>query len=399
MAKIAVYLSGSIAAYKGVSLVRQLAKAGHDVRVAMTPAAVRLVAPATLASLTHYPVLTDLWADADQGKISHIELADWTELAIVAPASADIIAKMSCGMADDAASTALLATAAPVLVVPAMNNHMWNQPSVQRNLKQLEHDGRIIMEPTTGYLAEGYSGQGRFPEPEQIVHRVKQILNPSQPLKGKRVLITAGGTVEYLDPVRYIGNRSSGKMGIALAISAAKMGAKVTLVTGRISVDVPHDPQIHQVKTTTSEEMLSAVNRYFTHSDVLIMAAAVADFKPVKMADDKIKKQPGQENYQVVLKPTTDILSTMGAKKHPGQLVIGFAAESSQLLHNAEEKLARKHADMIVANDITQSGIGFGADDNQVVLLQTGVQPESWPVMSKDEVAQKLMAKIAANLK
>lgn len=398
MAKITVYLSASIAAYKGVALVRELAKEGHEVRVAMTPAATKLISPATLASLTHYPVLTDLWTDAEQGKISHIALADWTDLAVVAPASADIIAKIAAGMADDAASTALLATAAPMLIVPSMNTHMWEQPSVQRNIKQLEQDGRIVMQPASGYLAEGYRGRGRFPEPDQIVQRVNQILHPQQLLKGKRILITAGGTVEYIDPVRYLGNRSSGKMGIALAKRAALMGGQVTLITGRVSVSVPQDPHIKQVRTLTSEEMLSAVNHYFSDADVLIMAAAVADFKPVKLANDKIKKNSDQTNYQISLQPTPDILASMGAKKRDNQLVVGFAAESSQLFHHAEEKLASKHADMIVANNITQPGIGFGSDNNQVLILQAHTKPESWPMMSKDDVAQKLMNKIAEKL-
>lgn len=398
MTKIAVYLSGSIAAYKGVMLVRELQKAGHQVRVVMTPAATRLVTPATLASLTHYPVLTDLWEPANEGKVPHIELADWSELAVVAPASADIIAKLAHGIADDAATTTLLATQAPIIVVPAMNSHMLAKPSVQRNLQQLRMDGCTVMDTDTGYLAEGYSGKGRFPEPDQIAAFILKQLETTQLLKGKKVLVTAGGTVEYLDPVRYLGNRSSGKMGIAIAQAAAKLGADVTLVTGRLSTSLPLDPRIHTVSAMTSEEMLAAVDHDFSQADVLVMAAAVADFKPQQEASEKIKKQAGQNEYQLTLQTTTDILATMGRKKRPNQLVVGFAAESSQLISHAQEKLTKKHADMIVANNIKQEGIGFNADDNQVTILETGLKPDTWPIMSKAQLADRLMEKIAQKL-
>lgn len=398
MAKITVYLSGSIADYKGVILVRQLQKAGHQVRAVMTHAATQLINPATLASLTHYPVLTDLWEPAKTGKVPHIELADWTEYAVVAPASADIIAKMALGIADDAATTTLLATHSPIMVVPAMNTHMLNKASVQRNIKRLRMDGILVMDTVNGYLAEGYSGQGRLPEAEDIAAAVSKHLEQSHLLAGKRILVTAGGTVEYLDPVRYLGNRSSGKMGIAIAKAAVRMGAQVTLITGRVSVPLPIDPNIRLETATTSEGMLSQVDHYFSKTDVLVMAAAVADFKPSQKAAEKIKKQAGQIDYQLNLQATADILAMMGAKKSSDQLVVGFAAESSDLMAHAQDKLLHKHADMIVANNIKQAGIGFNTDNNQVTILEKGQKADQWPIMTKDEVADRLMKLIAKKL-
>lgn len=398
MARITVYLSGSIAAYKGVEVVRGLQKAGHEVRVVMTTAATKLVGPATLNALTKYPVLTDLWGDQDQ-PIPHIELADWTELALVVPASADLLAKMANGMADDAASTTLLATAAPKMVAPAMNRQMWAAPATQRNLAQLAADGVTVIEPVTGRLAEGYSGHGRLPEPDQIVTRVQEFLNQRQLLAGKKVVVTAGGTREPLDPVRYIGNRSSGKMGIAIARAAAQAGAQVTLITGQVSVPLPQDSNIHQVSTLTTEEMLQAVQEAFKSADALVMAAAVADYRPVEVAAQKVKKSHDNELRTLELTETVDILRTVAATKRTDQLVVGFAAETEKLLDHAQEKLASKHADMIVANSVAGATGAFGRDDDQVTILQKGVAPEKWPRLTKTAVAQRLVARLAEKLK
>lgn len=398
MARITVYLSGSIAAYKGIEVVRGLQKAGHEVRVVMTTAATKLVGPATLNALTKYPVLTDLWNDQSQ-PIPHIELADWTELTLVVPASADLLAKMANGIADDAASTTLLATAAPKMVAPAMNRQMWAAPATQRNLAQLAEDGVTIIEPVTGRLAEGYSGHGRLPEPDEIVTRVQEFLSQRGQLAGKRVVVTAGGTREPLDPVRYIGNRSSGKMGIAIARAAAQAGAQVTLITGQVSVSLPQDANIHPVSALTTEEMLAAVQEAFVSADALIMAAAVADYRPVKVAEQKVKKGHDHELRTLELTETVDILRTIASAKRTNQLVVGFAAETEKLLDHAQEKLASKHADMIVANSVAGATGAFGRDDDQVTILQKGKNPEKWPRLSKTAVAQRLVARLAEQLK
>ncbi|MDM8332305.1 bifunctional phosphopantothenoylcysteine decarboxylase/phosphopantothenate--cysteine ligase CoaBC [Limosilactobacillus pontis] len=398
MARITVYLSGSIAAYKGIEVVRGLQKAGHEVRVVMTTAATKLVGPATLNALTKYPVLTDLWNDQSQ-PIPHIELADWTELTLVVPASADLLAKMANGIADDAASTTLLATAAPKMVAPAMNRQMWAAPATQRNLTQLAEDGVTIIEPVTGRLAEGYSGHGRLPEPDEIVTRVHEFLSQRGQLAGRRVVVTAGGTREPLDPVRYIGNRSSGKMGIAIARAAAQAGAQVTLITGQVSVSLPQDANIHPVSALTTEEMLAAVQEAFVSADALIMAAAVADYRPVKVAEQKVKKGHDHELRTLELTETVDILRTIAAAKRTDQLVVGFAAETEKLLDHAQEKLASKHADMIVANSVAGATGAFGRDDDQVTILQKGKDPEKWPRLSKTAVAQRLVARLAEQLK
>ncbi|MDM8266754.1 bifunctional phosphopantothenoylcysteine decarboxylase/phosphopantothenate--cysteine ligase CoaBC [Limosilactobacillus pontis] len=398
MARITVYLSGSIAAYKGIEVVRGLQKAGHEVRVVMTTAATKLVGPATLNALTKYPVLTDLWNDQSQ-PIPHIELADWTELTLVVPASADLLAKMANGIADDAASTTLLATAAPKMVAPAMNRQMWAAPATQRNLAQLAEDGVTIIEPVTGRLAEGYSGHGRLPEPDEIVTRVQEFLSQRGQLAGKRVVVTAGGTREPLDPVRYIGNRSSGKMGIAIARAAAQAGAQVTLITGQVSVSLPQDANIHPVSALTTEEMLAAVQEAFVSADALIMAAAVADYRPVKVAEQKVKKGHDHELRTLELTETVDILRTIASAKRTDQLVVGFAAETEKLLDHAQEKLASKHADMIVANSVAGVTGAFGRDDDQVTILQKGKDPEKWPRLSKTAVAQRLVARLAEQLK
>lgn len=398
MARITVYLSGSIAAYKGIEVVRGLQKAGHEVRVVMTTAATKLVGPATLNALTKYPVLTDLWNDQSQ-PIPHIELADWTELTLVVPASADLLAKMANGIADDAASTTLLATAAPKMVAPAMNRQMWAAPATQRNLAQLAEDGVTIIEPVTGRLAEGYSGHGRLPEPDEIVTRVHEFLSQRGQLAGRRVVVTAGGTREPLDPVRYIGNRSSGKMGIAIARAAAQAGAQVTLITGQVSVSLPQDANIHPVSALTTEEMLAAVQEAFVSADALIMAAAVADYRPVKVAEQKVKKGHDHELRTLELTETVDILRTIAVAKRTNQLVVGFAAETEKLLDHAQEKLASKHADMIVANSVAGVTGAFGRDDDQVTILQKGKNPEKWPRLSKTAVAQRLVARLAEQLK
>lgn len=400
MAKIAVYMTGGIALYKGIEVIRSLEKDGHQVRVAMTTSATKLIAPATLHALTHEPVLTTLWGQSNS-PVPHIELADWSDFAIVLPATANIIGKMANGIANDAVSTTLLATAAPKIVIPAMNTHMWENPAVQRNIAQLKQDGVRIIEPATGMLAEGYEGKGRLPEPNEIINQLRLIINglDRSLLSGKHLLITAGGTREAIDPVRFIGNRSSGKMGIAIAEAAAYAGAHVELILGQITVPQPVNKQIKIYRVESTEEMQAMVTKLFSASNILIMAAAVADFRPVQIAGQKIKKQPGQEELGLQLVKTTDILKTTAAKKRSDQFVVGFAAETDSLLQNANKKLESKNADLIIANSVAGNDSAFGSDLDQVTILQLGASPIKWPKMTKKEVATKLIQLLATKIK
>lgn len=388
MARIAVYLTGGIAVYKAVSVVRNLQKRGHQVRVVMTQNAEKFVTSQTLAALTKEEVLDDLWGKENEARIPHIELADWSELALVVPATANFLAKMAWGLADDAASTTILASSCPKIVVPAMNNHMLANPAVARNLAQLKVDGVMVLEPKVGMLAEGYQGKGRMPEPDEITDYVCEKLSPQNTLRGKRVIVTAGGTREAVDPVRYLGNRSSGKMGIAIADEFAKAGAQVDLVIGNIDIAIPNNELIKVYQVTSTEDMLAQVEKLFSASDCLVMAAAPADFKLKNSINQKIKKKPGQTDLVLELTQTPDILKTMGKRKDQ-QIVVGFAAETENLLVNAQAKLERKHADMIVANDVS-SGV-FGSDKNQVYILQKGLEPVSWPEMTKKGIAKRLV--------
>lgn len=400
MAKIAVYMTGGIALYKGIEVIRALERDGHQVRVAMTESATNLVTPSTLHALTHYPVLTTLWND-NNSPVPHIELADWSDYAIVLPATANIIGKMANGIADDAVSTTLLATAVPKVVVPAMNSNMWNNPAVQRNVAQLRIDGVTVIEPAVGMLAEGYRGKGRLPEPSEIISQLRSIINGSTrgSLRGKKVLITAGGTREAIDPVRFIGNRSSGKMGIAIAKAAADAGATIELVLGQISVPQPVHPRISIYRVKSTEEMQTKVTELFPSADILIMAAAVADFRPAQVANQKIKKQDDQEQLELQLVKTTDILKTVAEKKRAEQLVVGFAAETADLIQNANKKLRSKNADIIIANSVAGDNGAFGSDLNQVTILQLGTEPVQWSKMTKIEVAIKLIQLLATKMK
>lgn len=400
MANIVVHITGSIAAFKAVTVVRMLQKKGHQVRVVMTKAATQLVGPATLASLTHHPVVTELWAFAEQGKVPHIELADWADYSIVVPASADIIAKLANGIADDPVSTTLLATPSPIMIVPAMNTHMWQSPTTQRNVAQLKQDGKIIMQPVHGKLAEGYAGDGRMPEPNEIVSYFdKTIYANNNELAGQRIIISLGGTVSPIDPVRYIGNRSSGKMGWAIAKAAYQMGAQVDVVAGRTSISLPKlGSRMTIYKVQTTQEMYQTINQLFNQSNVLVMAAAVADFKVVNYTDQKIKKVVGQKQVDLRLEPNIDILKTFGERKK-NQLTIGFAAETQDLLTNAQQKLASKDADMIIANDVSRPNNGFNVDTNRVTILRPGKDPEPWPQATKQEIGVKLMKLVNLMLK
>ena len=382
---IAVYVSGGIAAYKTLNVVRALIKQHSNVQVIMTKEAQQFVTPLTFATLSQRPVITDNFTaqTSNDDFIPHIKLALWTDLAIVVPATANIIGKMANGIADDIASTSLLATKAPKLVFPAMNTDMLENPAVQRNLQFLQANNVKVIQPATGFLAEGMTGKGRLPELDQIMTSIEEFFIEPK-LKGKKVIVTAGGTKEAIDPVRYIGNRSSGKMGIAMAQVARDLGADVTLITS-VKTELSG---VNKIEIQTADELMAALQQEFPQTDVLVMAAAVADFKPMTVADQKIKKNPNEDIFTIKLTKNPDILKTIAATK-TNQFVVGFAAETQNLLDNAEKKLNSKNADVILANNVAQAGAGFGVDTNKMTLLQKNHTPETWPLMSKVDVAKK----------
>ncbi len=381
-------ISGSIAAYKAAELASKLTHAGVRVDVIMTEAAQKFIAPLTLRSLTHRPVASDMWESSGEYRISHVSLAQAADVLVIAPATADIIAKISCGMADDLLSTTVLATKAPVIIAPAMNVNMYENPVTRQNLSKLKERGFIIVEPGTGRLACDAVGRGRLAETDQIIGAIKMALIHEGDMAGKKVVVTAGGTREPIDPVRFIGNRSSGKMGYALAEAARDRGASVTLISAA-NLNLPVG--IDVVYVETAAQMLEAVNKSVKGAEALVMAAAVADFRPRVMAKSKIKKAALSLNME--LERTPDILAEVD-----GNFIrVGFAAESENLLANAKKKLADKVLDLIVANDVTAMGSGFGTDTNKVTLISRDGNEEDLPLMTKREVADKVWDWVVAN--
>lgn len=389
--RVTVGVSGGIAAYKAAELVRELQRAGAEVRVVMTEAACRFVQPLTFAALTGYRVITSLWEtsagdpSAPQNGIDHIAEAQWADALVVAPATADILARFAHGLADDFLSTMFLATTAPVLVAPAMNVNMWNHPATQANLKTLCLRGVRIIEPGTGDLACGMVGPGRMAEPAQIALAVLGVLHHRSDLAGETVLVTAGGTREALDPVRYIGNRSSGKMGYALAEAALARGARVILISGPTTLQAP--PRCELVKITTAEQMRQAVLERMIDATILIKAAAVADYRPVNVSEQKMKRTGP---LTLELAPTEDILAEVVRRRRPGQLIIGFAAETQNVMENGRTKLLRKGADAIVVNDVTGEGMGIEADTNAATFLTPSTAVEM-PEMPKRQLADRIL--------
>lgn len=394
--KIAVYITGGIAAYKAADLVRRLIKQGAEVRVAMTKAATEFITPYTLQILSKNEVFTNVFEDKNPAEVSHIHLADWSELAVVAPATANVMAKMAHGIADDFVTTTLLATTAPVFIVPAMNTHMLENPATVRNWERLEQDGHFVMEPDTGFLAEGYEGRGRFPEPEAIVEAIQEYLIRQQtdlPLSGKKVVVTAGGTKERIDPVRYITNDSSGKMGYQLAMAARDKGAKVVLISA--STQLKHPFGMEVVAVESAQQMSDAVFKEFESADIVIMAAAVSDYTPETQATQKIKKK---ENQMVIsLAKTQDILATMGQQKSH-QFLVGFAAETHDVAEYAMGKLEKKNADMIVANDVSKPHAGFNKETNEVTLFSKDTPPIELSVRSKRDIADSIIQEVIQKL-
>ncbi|WP_163653924.1 bifunctional phosphopantothenoylcysteine decarboxylase/phosphopantothenate--cysteine ligase CoaBC [Listeria sp. PSOL-1] len=388
---ILLAVSGGIAVYKAVSLTSKLTQAGANVKVMMTPHSTEFVPPLSFQVLSRNDVYTDTFVEKNASVVAHIDLADWADLVIVAPATANLIAKMANGIADDMVSTTLLATEAPIWLAPAMNVHMINHPAVKRNLDQLYKDGVRFIEPEEGYLACGYIGRGRLEEPEKIIARIREHFEQeSSRLLGKKVLVTAGGTRENLDPVRYLTNRSSGKMGSRIAEEAMLRGALVTLVT--TIRELPVNEKIDVRYVDSADEMYQVVIAEQKKQDAFIMAAAVADYTPIEVSEHKIKKQ-GDE-FVVKMKRTKDILAEVGQTKTNEQVVIGFAAETRDVEAGAKQKLATKKADLIVANNVLTEGAGFGTDTNVVTFYFANGKQMELPLQDKRDVAKKLIDEI-----
>jgi phosphopantothenoylcysteine decarboxylase/phosphopantothenate--cysteine ligase len=363
--KIVLGVSGGIAAYKTPELVRRLRDIRADVRVILTPNAARFVSPLALAAVSDHGVITDQWGDAEHGGVDHIELARWADLLLIAPATANVIAKLAAGIADDALTTYALAHRAAVLVAPAMNTHMLAHPSVAENIATLRRRGVEIVEPVNGLLACGEEGAGKMPDVPVLVELVGAHFS-ARDLEGKRVLVTAGPTREPLDPVRYISNRSSGKMGYAIAEAARKRGATVTLISGPTARNAPFGVEITRVRTAA--EMHAAVMAAAPQNQIVIKAAAVADYAAANVADRKIKKVEGSDELTITLRKNPDILADV-ARINPRPFIVAFAAETDMVEQNAREKLQRKGADLIVANDVADMSIGFDSDQNEVLVI------------------------------
>lgn len=374
-------VSGGIACYKAVELVRLLVKAGHRVQVIMTRGAMEFVTPLTFQTLSGNPVATETFNLTQESEIGHINLADSARLLVIAPATANIIGKIANGIADDLLTTVIMATQAPVLIAPAMNIHMYDNPILQENLRKLRRVGYHVMEPAEGFLACGYEGKGRLPDPEQIADEIDRLLKEKD-LMGERFLVSAGPSREPLDPVRYLSNRSSGKMGYALARAAARRGAEVVLVSGPTALDCPAG--VRRVPVTTAAQMREAVLSEFATATAVVMAAAVADYRPVVTAAHKIKRDKGA--MELRLEPNPDIVKELGQNKD-GKVLIGFAAETQDLTANAAKKLRDKNLDMIVANNVAEAGSGFDGDTNIATILDRTGASQALPLMSKDDLA------------
>ena len=391
--KVVLGVCGGIAVYKAVELLRLLVKAGADVSVVMTRSAQEFVTPLTFQTLSGNPVHTELFNLYQEKEIGHISLADRADLFVVAPATANVIGKVAAGIADDLLTTTLMATQAPVLFAPAMNVHMYENPIYQRNEACLRELGYHFIDPAVGALACGYEGQGKLPEPEAIISAAQAVLAP-QDLAGQHLLVTAGPTREELDPVRYISNYSSGKMGYAIARAARQRGAEVVLVSGPTFLSPPEGVTL--IPVVSAEQMRKTVLEALPKSTAVVKSAAVADYRPASLSQQKLKKTA--DDMTLVLEKNPDILAEVGASKE-GRVLVGFAAETQDLLKHAADKLKRKNLDLIVANDVTQAGAGFDVDTNIVKLLYADGHVEALPQLSKDEVAHQLLDRVVELLK
>jgi phosphopantothenoylcysteine decarboxylase / phosphopantothenate---cysteine ligase len=393
--RITLGVTGGVAAYKAAELVRRLQQEGHSVQVVMTRAAREFVTPLTFAALSGQKVITDLFTDSSGGEanlesaIEHIAVAQRTDLLLVAPATADIIAKFAHGVADDFLTTLYLASTAPVVVAPAMNVNMWNHGATLENVETMRSRGVKIVEPDEGYLACGMTGPGRLAGLEEILAAVHEVTKVQRGMEGETILVSAGPTCEDLDPVRYITNRSSGKMGYAVAEAAARRGAKVILISGPVNLETPAG--VERMDVRSAQEMHRAVVERFAEASVVILAAAVADYRPVERRAEKIKK--GAAPLAISLEPTADILAEV-AKAKGRKIVVGFAAETDHVAENARRKLASKNADLIVANDVTAEGAGFDRDTNVVTLFSRDGRDLALPKLPKSEVAQRILDEV-----
>ena len=393
--RITLGVTGGIAAYKSAELVRRLQDEGHTIQVVMTRAAREFITPLTFAALSGQRVIVDLFSTSARGEnnlesaIDHIAVAQSTDLLLVAPATADILAKFARGIADDFLSTLYLASTAPVVAAPAMNVNMWQHEATQENLATLRARGVRIVEPNEGYLACGMTGPGRLASQVEILKAVEEVLRGGQDLDGERVLVTAGPTREDIDPVRFLSNRSSGKMGYAVARAAARRGAKVVLVTGPTALETPRG--VERVDVRSAEDMLRAVEARFPECTLAVFAAAVADYRAVEPSESKIKRT--QDALTLRLEPNPDILATV-AREKGDRLVVGFAAETDNVAENARKKLAQKNADVMVANDVTAEGAGFDVDTNMVTLLSSDGRDLPLPRLTKAEVAERILDEV-----
>jgi len=380
-------ISGGIAAYKAATICSRLVGLGADVHVIMTESATKFITPLTLQTLSKNAVHIDTFEELNPEVVTHIDLADRADVILIAPATANILAKLAHGIADDMLSTTMLAATCPIVIAPAMNVHMYEHPAVIHNIELLMQRGVRFIEPGTGQLACGYVAKGRLAEPEEIVATLDNWLSQPKLLTGKKVLVTAGGTIERLDPVRYLTNDSSGKMGFAIAAAAQELGAEVTVIAGRTSAPIPHGVQM--VHVDSAADMLQAVLERFDSSDIVVKSAAVADYRPKVIHDQKLKKT-GSDELVLQLERTTDILETIGKQK-THQTVIGFAAETERVDEYALDKLKRKNCDFIVANDVSAEGAGFNGDTNIISIYNKHGLVERLPLMSKQDAAQRLL--------
>ncbi len=386
--KILLGVCGSIAAYKSAFLIRLLVKEGATVKVIMTNEAGKFISPLSLSTLSKNPVLSELTTADDSLWNNHVELGLWADLFSIAPATANTIAKFANGYCDNLLTAVYLSARCPVFISPAMDEDMWAHAATKRNIQLLKQNGNIVLNVSHGELASGLVGEGRMMEPDEIISQITNHFNTSQSLKGKKILITAGPTYEAIDPVRFIGNHSSGKMGYALAEACIKQGADVTLISGPVNIPVPYNLKKF-VSIITAEQLFTATTKAFTNSDITLMAAAVADYKPQQTAVNKIKKK--ETEFNIALVKTKDILSELGKKKKKNQLLIGFALETENETVNAKEKLKAKNLDFIVLNSLRDEGAGFGTDTNKVTIIDNGGKKKELPMKMKSEIAHDII--------
>jgi len=392
--KVVLAVTGSIAAYKSALIVRQLIKAGAEVKVVMTASSHDFITPLTLSTLSKNPVFSEFTSSKESGSWNnHVDLGLWADIMLVAPATANSLSKMASGESDNFMMAVYLSAKCPVYIAPAMDLDMYKHPSTKENIEKLVSFGNVIIYPGSGELASGLEGEGRLAEPEDIIEFIERDIKSKQPLFGKKILITAGPTHEALDPVRYIGNRSTGKMGFALAQIASEMGAEVTLVAGPISLNTPNS-SVNRIDVISAKDMFEAVTNEFSNQDVVIMAAAIADYTPLNYSDSKIKKKEG--DLSISLKRTTDILAHLGENK-TNQTLVGFALETNNELENAKGKMERKKLDFIILNSLNDKGAGFAGDTNKISIIDANNKVTQFELKSKFEVAADILNYLSQN--